>query len=386
MKKVKMKIFVKQIRGVSYKPEDLHNELDENSVILLRANNIDDGRINFDDVVYVDKGKVSDEQYLRVGDILICASSGSKNLVGKAASVTFERECTFGAFCKVVRPKTENEKYLGVYFQSPAYRRKISEVAMGANINNIRNEHIDELDIPVYSFGEQTDIVKKIHLIQDIIAKCKDELINLDKLIKARFVEMFGDININNKNWNCESLGELCTIVRGGSPRPIEQFLGGDIPWIKIGDASTDEKIYINSTKEYIIQEGVKKSRLVKAGSLIFANCGASLGFARIITFEGCIHDGWLAMEDIDKRLDKVFLLQALNQMTEHFRNIAPAGTQPNLNTAIMKSYKQVIPPLELQKDFVSFLKQVNKSKVAVQKALDETQLLFDSLMQEYFG
>ena len=364
MKKVKMKIFVKQIRGVSYKPEDLHNELDENSVILLRANNIDDGRINFDDVVYVDKGKVSDEQYLRVGDILICASSGSKNLVGKAASVTFERECTFGAFCKVVRPKTENEKYLGVYFQSPAYRRKISEVAMGANINNIRNEHIDELDIPVYSFGEQTDIVKKIHLIQDIIAKCKDELINLDKLIKARFVEMFGDININNKNWNCESLGELCTIVRGGSPRPIEQFLGGDIPWIKIGDASTDEKIYINSTKEYIIQEGVKKSRLVKAGSLIFANCGASLGFARIITFEGCIHDGWLAMEDIDKRLDKVFLLQALNQMTEHFRNIAPAGTQPNLNTAIMKSYKQVIPPLELQKDFVSFLKQVNKSKL----------------------
>ena len=243
-----------------------------------------------------------------------------------------------------------------------------------------------EYKIPIYPIHMQLEIVSRLQHVQRVIDLRKHELENLDNLIKARFVEMFGDININNKNWNCESLGELCTIVRGGSPRPIEQFLGGDIPWIKIGDASTDEKIYINSTKEYIIQEGVKKSRLVKAGSLIFANCGASLGFARIITFEGCIHDGWLAMEDIDKRLDKVFLLQALNQMTEHFRNIAPAGTQPNLNTAIMKSYKQVIPPLELQKDFVSFLKQVNKSKVAVQKALDETQLLFDSLMQEYFG
>lgn len=110
------------------------------------------------------------------------------------------------------------------------------------------------------------------------------------------------------------------------------------------------------------------------------------MGFARIITFDGCIHDGWLAMEDIDERLDKVFLLQSLNQMTEYFRTIAPAGTQPNLNTAIMKAYKQVIPPFKLQRDFIKFADQVNKSKVAVQKALDEAQLLFDSLMQKYFG
>ena len=93
-----------------------------------------------------------------------------------------------------------------------------------------------------------------------------------------------------------------------------------DIPWIKIGDATDGDSIYLTSTKEYIIQEGVKKSRLVKAVSLIFANCGVSLGFARIINFDGCIHDGWLAMEDIDGRFDKVFLLQALNQMTEYFR------------------------------------------------------------------
>lgn len=69
-------------------------------------------------------------------------------------------------------------------------------------------------------------------------------------------------------------------------------------------------------------------------------------------------------MENIDKRLNKVFLLQALNQMTEHFRKIAPAGTQPNLNTAIMKAYKQIIPPMKLQQDFISFVAQIDKSKV----------------------
>lgn len=177
---------------------------------------------------------------------------------------------------------------------------------------------------------------------------------------------MFGNININDRKWDCQPLGELCTIVRGGSPRPIENFLGGDVPWIKIGDATDGDNIYLNSTKEHIIQEGVRKSRLVKKGSLIFANCGVSLGFARIITFDGCIHDGWLAMEDIDERLDKVFLLQALNQMTQHFREIAPAGTQPNLNTAIMKAYNQIIPPMDMQQEFIEFIEQVDKSKFAV--------------------
>ena len=151
-------------------------------------------------------------------------------------------------------------------------------------------------------------------------------------------------------------------------------------------DATENESVYLNSTKEHIIENGVKKSRLVKSGSLIFANCGVSLGFARIITFDGCIHDGWLAMEDIDQKLDKVFLLHTLNQVTEHFRKVAPAGTQPNLNTAIMKSYKQILPPLELQRTFIEFAKQVDKSKVAIQKSLAETQLLFDKLMQDYFG
>ena len=128
----------------------------------------------------------------------------------------------------------------------------------------------------------------------------------------------------------------------------------------------------MNSTKEHIVLEGVKKSRLVKAGSLIFANCGVSLGFARIITFDGCIHDGWLAMEDIDDRLDKVFLLQALNQMTEHFRAIAPAGTQPNLNTAIMKAYKQILPPIEMQKEYIEFCKQLDKSKFVLLNAISK--------------
>ena len=231
-------------------------------------------------------------------------------------------------------------------------------------IPSLTKSNLLKIEVEVSSIANQQIIVRKLEMIEKLIQLKKQELAKLDSLIKARFVEMFGDINTNSKKWDIQPLGDLCTIVRGGSPRPIEKFLGGNVPWIKIGDATEGDHIYLYSTKEHIVSEGVKKSRLVKAGSLIFANCGVSLGFARIITFDGCIHDGWLAMENIDKRLNKVFLLQALNQMTEHFRNIAPAGTQPNLNTAIMKAYKQIIPPMKLQKDFISFVTQIDKSKV----------------------
>ncbi len=253
-------------------------------------------------------------------------------------------------------------------------------------IPSLTKANLLQIDIPLPPLIKQQEIVEKIDKVAALISLRKKQLQKLDDLVKSRFVEMFGDISINDKCWKEKPLGELCTIVRGGSPRPIEQFLGGDIPWIKISDATEGESIYLHSTKEHIILEGVKKSRLVKKGSLIFANCGVSLGFARIITFDGCIHDGWLAMEDIDYCLNKVFLLHSLNQMTDHFRTIAPAGTQPNLNTAIVKAYRQIIPPMKLQEEFISFAAKVDKSKLTIQQGLDKLDQMKKALMQKYFG
>ena len=185
-----------------------------------------------------------------------------------------------------------------------------------------------------------------------------------------QFIELFGDVKTNDKKWECKPLRDLCEITRGGSPRPIAQYLGGTVPWIKIGDATDGDDIYINSTKECIIEEGIKKSRYVKSGSLIFANCGVSLGFCRILKIDGCIHDGWLALQDIDKSLNKVFLLITINQLTDYFRSIAPGATQPNHNTEIMGNYLQIIPPLKMQEEYIAFVEQLDKSKFNLQIAI----------------
>lgn len=283
----------------------------------------------------------------------------------------------------VVQPKIEMNVHW-LYYAINAMN--LGQYATGAAQPGLAVSKLETLSIEIPNISEQNKIAQTLYKVEQLVNFRKQQLAKLDELVKAQFVEMFGDINVNNKKWMTYPLGELCTIVRGGSPRPIERYLGGTIPWIKIGDATTGENIYLNSTKEYIIQEGVKKSRMIKAGSLIFANCGVSLGFARIITFDGCIHDGWLAMEDIDEKLDKIFLLYSLNQMTEYFRKTAPAGTQPNLNTNIMKMHRQIVPPMEMQKAFISFVKCADRQKQIVQQSLEKLELMKKALMQEYFG
>ena len=315
-----------------------------------------------------------------LGDILISvrAPIGALNVA--------DRKCCIGRGLAALRVINNvcNQEYLWYALETKV--NELNSKGTGSTFKAISKSILAETEIPLPPIEDQVHCAAVLNKVNELIFIRKKQLDKLDELVKSQFVEMFGDINFNNKNWDIQPLGELCTIVRGGSPRPIEQFLGGDVPWIKIGDATDGENIYLHSTKEHIIQAGIKKSRLIKSGSLIFANCGVSLGFARIITFDGCIHDGWLAMEDIDDRLDKIFLLQSLNQMTEHFRAIAPSGTQPNLNTAIMKAYRQIIPPMELQKSYIAFVERIDKSKLIVKKSLEKLETLKKALMQEYFG
>ena len=383
MEKTKIKTLVRQIRGVSYKPEDLHNELDDNSVVLLRANNIDEGKINFDDVVYVDKSKVSDEQYLKCGDILICASSGSKNLVGKAANIRFDMECTFGAFCKVVRPKEGFSDYLSVYFQSPIYRRKISEVAIGANINNIRNEHIDELDIPVFSNDEQASIVKKMYLIQEVISNRKAELEKLDNLIKARFVEMFVDrdyplIVLDELSLGKGEYGAQSASIDYNSSRPR---------YVRITDINDDGTLNDDLVSSANVEDD--KQYKLSYGDFMFARMGATVGKTYAYKSGNQIFAGYLIRYRLN--LEKIMpeYLYAYTKLDE-YRNWVllnqSGAAQPGINAKKYGSLRVPVAPLKEQKAFVKFVKQVDKSKVAVQKALTKTQLLFDSLMQQYFG
>lgn len=372
---------IEQVRGVSYKPEDLHTTLNENSVTLLRANNIKDGKLNFDDVVYVDKRKVSEKQLLKSGDILICASSGSKELVGKAAYVAEDMAITFGTFCKVVRPKTECPQYIGHFFNSPYYRERIANAAAGANINNIRNEHIDVLEIAWPSLEEQQDAVAVLDKVIELIAQRKEQLTKLDQLIKSRFIELFGDPKANNRAWRMNTFADICS-VRQGLQIPISKRLTryeeGCYEYITVA--------YLHGSKEREYIKNPKSTVICTENDILMTRTG-NTGMV-ITNVAGVFHNNFFLIDFDRTRYNKVFLAEYLNLdlIQAEIKRKAGTSTIPDLNHGEFYAISIYEPPIELQNQFAVFVEQTDKSKVAIQQSLDKLELLKKSLMQEYFG
>ena len=361
----------------------------ESGIRLIQTGNVGNGIFKAKD----DKPHyISEDTFLELGCTEIfrgdCLVSRLPEPVGRACIIP-EVGCRMitAVDCTIIRFKDCVLPKLFVYYtRSKQYKREIDNSTTGTTRKRISRKNLESVSIPLLPVDEQNKIVAELDLLTEIIDKQKQQLKELDTLAQSIFYDMFGNPVENEKGWNIEPLGMLCDVYRGASPRPIEKFLGGLIPWIKIGDATQGDDIYLHKTKEHIIEEGLKKTRYIHSGSLIFANCGVSLGFARIITFDGCIHDGWLAFDNIKDSMDKVFLLKSLNFCTPHFRRIAPDGTQPNLNTAIMKSFKQIVPPIDVQKKFVEKVKCIESQKKSINRSLAESQKLFDYTMDKYFG
>ena len=384
MRKERISSLATQIRGVSYKPSDLHKSLDDGSIIVLRANNIDEGKINFDDVVYVDRGRVSPSQILKRGDVLICASSGSKSLVGKAAQVDFDKECSFGAFCKVVRSKPSFSDYLGLFFQSPRYRREISELAQGANINNIRNEDVDNLELPCYDAKVQAFIVRTLRLVSEIIKKRQKQLRALDELVKARFIEMFGD-----KDSEMKPLIVVCGFIdyRGKTPQKSEK----GIPLITAKNVK-DEGFSV-SPQEFIPEENYEQvmTRGIPQINDVLFTTEAPLGnVCRIPPFLGkfCVGQRIITMHPKEELLTSEYLEFALR--SKEFQNAmwqqSSGSTVKGIRSALLEKIKIPVPSMNLQISFSKLVHQVDHLKSKLRESLTQTETLFNSLMQQYFG
>ena len=361
---------IEQIRGVSYKPEDLCDSLNEDGIPLLRASNIQDGKLNFEDIIYIDKKKVKSNQYLKSGDILVCTSSGSKELVGKAAFVENDLSMTFGAFCKVIRPKICCPKYIGHFFDSPYYRKRISASSAGANINNIRNEHIDEIDIRLPSTDEQKQISAVLDKVSDLISLRKQQLTKLDELVKARFVELFGDPITNSKRLPTERM-ELRFNLKAGittAADDIHDFEKGRYEIPCYGG---------NGIRGYV------KEKSYEGNFPIIGRQGALCGNVQYATgkFHATEHAVLVSLLKDDNEVWVYYLLKLMDLHRYH-----TGAAQPGLAVKTLNTLDVIVADTCLQDQFAAFVKQTDKSKLTVQQSLDKLELLKKALMHKYFG
>ena len=184
----KLRKHIEVIRGVSYKPSDVYETICESSSIVLRSNNIDGGQINFEDLVFVASERVSEQQLLSAGDIVMCGSNGSKKLVGKAAMLqeTPKARTSFGAFCLGIRCKsTLVPEYLATYFQTSLYREKIEALGSGSNILNIKPDHIYDLEVPIPSYDEQKAFVSIVKQADKSKFELQQAIDKIDKVMKS---------------------------------------------------------------------------------------------------------------------------------------------------------------------------------------------------------
>ena len=202
------------------------------------------------------------------------------------------------------------------------------------------------------------------HLRGECSNECKKDSLNVPKL---RFEGY-------NEEWKKIKLGEHLNICRGASPRPIEKYItmqSNGINWIKIGDISPKENV-IKTTKEKITKEGAKHSRYVRKGDLILSN-SMSFGRPYILEIDGCIHDGWLLIQDLEKLFDKKYLCYLLDSDTvkHQYRKYAAGGVVINLNSELVRSVSVFIPKVQEQEKIASFLTLIDK-KIEKQKELIE--------------
>ena len=247
-----------------------------------------------------------------------------------------------------------------------------------------------KIEINLPTIVEQKFIVDRLLRTQKVIEMYQQQLQLLDELIKARFIEMFGDPIKNPKGWEVVTIGDIVTEVRYGTSKPAVE--GGRYPYLRMNNLTADGHLDLDDLKYIDISDDEIEKCVVRKGDVLF-NRTNSIDLVGKTTVFDLPDDMVIAGYIIRVRLNEKILPEVLSQYMnlEAIKGILHsmakgAVNQANINAQELQSIRVYIPDIKLQKKFVEMKKQVDKSKLAIQKSLEKTQQLFDSLMQEYFG
>jgi type I restriction enzyme S subunit len=382
-----------QIRGVTYGKEDASSNPRPGYLPVLRAGNIADDRLVFDDLVFVPAERIAPAQKIRRNDVVIAASSGSLDVVGKAARALADFEGGFGAFCKVLRPGPGiDPAYFAHFFRTREYRHRVSALAAGANINNLRNEHLDDFKIPLLPLPEQQRIAKILDKADALRAMRRAARAQLDTLTQSTFLDMFGDPATNPKGWPVVSIADICE-VKGGKRLPKgEEY--SSVPtafrYIRVIDLKggcVDESALVYLKPE--IQAEIARY-VVSAGDVIISIAG-SIGLVAAVPQS---LDGVNLTENAAKLVQRQpgqYEAEYLARFLESDHAQAQIGshvgqvTIGKLALFRIEKIKVPLPPIEVQREFVRRVVAIGARAAAQRAAASRSDELFASLQYYAF-
>ena len=338
--------------------------------------------------------------------------------------------------CSIIRfTKDVYAKYFVMFSQSPKYQESISFLVTGTTRARISRKNLSSIQIPLPPIKMQEEIVERLEKelgeADKVAAEFKRIAELADEEFKAELDEMFGGLgngelgtgsgNDSNRveraehvekglgvssqelvlaaknakvaeDWPMVRLGDVCEVARGGSPRPIKQYITDDLNglnWIKIGDVDAGGK-YIEKTSEKIKLSGLCKTRKVNAGEFLLSN-SMSFGRPYILKIDGCIHDGWLVLRGFESVLEENFFYYLLRSrlVQEQFELYAHGSTVRNLNTKSVEEVQISLPSISVQKEIVAKLdaakERCEKLKAEAERGLRASENLRKAILSEVF-
>lgn len=339
------------------------------------------------DIIYESQRKITQQAVVDsslksfpAGTVLL----SSRAPIGKVAIAGTEMYCNQGFKNLVCSDKIYNRYLYHFLKDKTSY---LNSLGRGATFKEISKSIVENIEIPLPPLDEQRKIAAVLDKVSELIAKRRQQLDKLDELVKARFVEMFGDPVENSMGWEKIALGKRCDIITGNTPsRADPENYGNFIEWIKSDNINTPA-VLLTKAQEYLSETGFHKCRFVEAGSLLMTciagsiNCIGNVAVTdRRVAFNQQINAIVPKQDDV---LYLYWLMQISKPAIQSTINMALKGI---LSKGQLSEMAFPFPPLQLQNQFSVFVKQTEKTKTIISRSLEKLETLKKALMQGYFG
>lgn len=377
MEKVKLGDVCKVQGGYAFKSK----EFQKDSIPIIRIGNIQDNEVEIDYNVCFTKEFLNKhpEFEIKYGDILIAMSGATVGKIGKYQNDTKALlNQRVGNF--IVTEKLE-KRYLYFLLQSPLFEKFILNNAFGCAQPNISSKQIEGFEFYNYDNVEQIEIANQLDKVQEIIDFRKKQIQELDELIKSQFVEMFGDPIQNDKNWDTDIINNVA---------PSQNYKGSfeDKVWLlNLDMVESNSGRIIDYVYENINNIG-NSTCTFNEENILYSKLRPYLNKVVIPNQKGYATSELVPLRPNMDKINRYFLAYLLRseQFVQYISEKVAGAKMPRVSMDMFRKFNLIIPPIELQNKFAEVVKQIDKQKFEIQKSLEETQKLQESLMNKYFG
>ena len=387
MNRIKIKDICEILNGYAFKSE---NYVDS-GIRVIRIANVQKGYIEDSTPAFYPLDSSGLERYiLEEGDLLMSLTGN----VGRVAIL--EKDMLPAALnqrvaCLRMKSNAISKRYLFHILNSNSFEQQCIQSSKGVTKKNMSTEWLKDYDIPLFSAEKQAEIVSILDGVRSIISNRKQQIQKLDDLIKARFVEMFGDPVNNEKGWTTKPLLSMGSCKNGMNFHYDDS--GVEINCLGVGDFKDYSIIADTAALPTVsLNEMPSPEYLLRDDDIVFVR---SNGYKKMVGRSVAVYPGavpttfsgfCIRYRREDDSVITPYLLRVLKTKSMRQKMYGRGANIQNLNQQTLSSLDIPVPPRAMQEQFATFVTQVDKSKAVAQKALDEAQLLFDSLMQKYFG